>query len=259
MTFVDTHTHLYFPEYDDDREQMILRAREAGVKTFVNVGTDVDSSKMCLDYAKKYEDVYATAGIHPHDAKDATPDAMDEIEALLAEERVLALGEIGLDYFHNHSTKETQQKVLRQFFAMYQKSSKPLVIHCRDAYEDFAQILKEEISDTVRGVMHCFSSDKETMKTFLDLGFHISFAGPLTYKKNDELREACIACPEDRLLFETDAPFLAPQAYRGKRNETAYIVETLKLAAEIRKTSLEALGEQTTRNACRLFGIKPTC
>jgi len=222
MAFVDTHVHLNFPDYDADREEVIQRARQAGVEIFINVGTDVETSRASVKLAEEYDFVWASAGIHPHDAKDADPAAIQAIEDMLTHPRVIAVGEIGLDFFRDHSPRETQKEILKQFLGIHKVSGKPLILHCRDAYEDLAALLEEVHLPSYRGVMHCFSSDRKTMEKFLEFGLHISFAGPLTYKKNDPLREACAACPLDRLLLETDAPFLPPQSKRGKRNESGF-------------------------------------
>ncbi len=255
MGFIDTHVHLHFPDYDADRQTVIERSREAGIEGFVNVGTDVASSRVSLELARQYEFIWATAGIHPHDVKDADEKSFEEIEELLKHPKMVAIGEVGLDFFRDHSPREKQKEVLRQFIRLHLKIKKPLVLHCRDAYEDLRVLLIEEMAPPFQGVMHCFSSDSETMKKFVDLGFYISFAGPLTYKKNDVLREACRACPKDRLLFETDAPFLPPQSVRGKRNESAYLLETAQAACELHKIPLEELGRITTANARKLFGL----
>jgi TatD DNase family protein len=255
MGFVDTHVHLHFPEYDSDRPAVIERSRKAGVELFINVGTDVESSEASVKLAHQYEFVYATAGIHPHDAKDAHEEDFEEIERLLHHSKVVAIGEVGLDFFRNLSPAQVQRKVLSQFFELYRKTRKPLILHIRDAHREMKEQVLAELTPPVEGLLHCFSADKETMKAFLDLGFYISFAGPLTYKKNDTLREAFQACPSDRLLFETDAPFLPPQTKRGERNESSYLLETARLGAELRKMTLEELGRSTTENAKRLFRL----
>lgn len=252
MGFVDTHAHLHFPDYDADREAVIQRLRDAGFEFYVNVGTDYESSLKSLEYAKQHEFAYAAAGIHPNDTADTQPEDVVKILELLKHPRVVAIGEIGLDYYRDHSPKEKQKQILNAFLDFYQIIQKPLILHCRDAYEDLAAIL-EQRGKKWRGVMHCFSSDAAAMKRFLDLGFHISFAGPLTYKKNDALREACKACPIDRLVLETDAPFLPPQSMRGKRNEPVFMLETARTAAELHGVSLEEIGRLTTANARRLF------
>ncbi|HXV28186.1 MAG TPA: TatD family hydrolase [bacterium] len=255
MGFVDTHVHLHFPEYDQDRKEVIERSRTTGVDQFINVGTDVESSRVSLELAQKYGFIWATAGIHPHDVKDADAAALQRIEELLAHPRMVAVGEVGLDFFRDHSPREKQKEIFREFIRIHLKVRKPLVIHCRDAYEDLILLLEEEMKPPYHGVMHCYSSGLETMKHLVDKGLHISFAGPLTYKKNDALREACKACPKDRLLFETDAPFLPPQSMRGKRNESAFLIETAQAAADLHHMPIQELAEITTANAKALFGL----
>ncbi len=255
MGFADTHVHFHFPDYDKDREETIKRSREAGVEFFINVGTDVKSSEESLKLAHKYPDFYAAAGIHPHDAKDAHEEDFEALERLLHESKMVAIGEVGLDFFRNLSPAETQRKVLSRFFSLHRRIKKPLILHIRDAYEEMEDQVRAELSSPVEGVLHCFSSDKKTMIRFLDLGFYISFAGPLTYKKNDSLREAFQVCPTDRLLLETDAPFLPPQSKRGTRNESGYLLETAQVGAEIKKISVAELGRVTTENAKKAFHL----
>ena len=254
MPFVDTHVHLHFPDYKEDQMEVLKRAKAAGVEIFINVGTDLESSRESLALAESNDFIFASAGIHPHDAKDASTESIQQIAELLKKSRMVAIGEVGLDFFRDHSPKEKQKEVFREFIQLHHKIKKPLIIHCRDAYEEMRVLLKEE-GGVTGGVMHCFSSDADTMKHFLDMGFYISFAGPLTYKKNDVLREACKACPLDRLLLETDAPFLPPQSMRGKRNESGFLIETAEVAAGLHKIPLAKLGEKTTANARRLFGL----
>ena len=253
--FTDTHVHFHFPDYDPDREETIQRSREAGIQLFINVGTDVKSSEKALKLAHRHEDVYATVGIHPHDVKDAREEDFHALERLLHESKAVAIGEVGLDFFRDLSPRQTQKKVLNRFFDLHRKTRKPLILHIRDAYPQMKEQIRAELSPPVEGVVHCFSADKDIMKSFLDLGFYISFAGPLTYKKNDSLREAFQACPLERILLETDAPFLPPQSKRGKRNESAFLLETAQVGAEIKKMGLEELASQTTQNAKRLFRL----
>ena len=255
MSLTDTHVHLHFPEFTEDREAVIERSRQSGVELFINVGTDVESSEESVKLAQHYSFVHATVGIHPHDAKNAEEEDFQTFERMLRESKVVAIGEVGLDFFRNLSPVATQKKVLNEFFQLHRKTKKPLVLHVRDAYKEMREQVRSELGSSVEGVLHCFSADKETMKEFLDMGFYISFAGPLTYKKNDALREAFQECPLDRLLFETDAPFLPPQSRRGKRNESSFLLETAQFGAEIRKMSLDELGRVTTENAKRLFRI----
>ena len=254
MNFVDTHCHLHFPEFQPDSDQLIERAREAGVRFFINVGTDLESSRQAVAIAERFDFVYATVGIHPHDVKDATPEDMCHLAGLAKHPKVVAIGEVGLDFFRNLSPEAIQRKILIQFFEMAKQANLPLVLHIRDAYEPMVELLKTHFRSPIRAVSHCFSGTQEVMEKLVQLGLFISFAGPVTYKKNDALREAVKACPSERLLLETDAPFLAPQLHRGKRNEPAYMVETARRVADLRGISLEELAEITYQNTERLFG-----
>jgi len=253
--FFDTHAHLHYVDFEQDREAMIQRAESAGVKYFLNVGTDLASSRASLALAESHSNIWAAAGIHPHDAVKATEEDFAAIESLMGHERMAAVGEVGLDFFRDHSPADVQKDVFRRFVEMSLRVRKPLIIHCRDAYDALIEILREIQPSRYAGVIHCFSSDKQVMDKLLELGFYISFAGPLSYKKNDVLREACLACPRDRLLLETDAPFLPPQSLRGKRNESAYMLETASVMAELHGLDLAALADLTTCNARRLFRL----
>ena len=253
MNFVDTHVHLHFPDFDSDRSEIIERARRSGVRHFINVGTDLESSRKSIAIAEQYDFVYATIGIHPHDVKDARPEDMRELSQLAKHKKVVAIGEVGLDFYRNLSPEDVQRKFMIQFFEMAKEAHLPLVLHIRDAYEPMIELLKEHLKG-LRAVSHCFSGTREVMESLVALGLFISFAGPVTYKKNDSLREAAKACPADRILLETDAPFLAPQAHRGKRNESAFMMESARLVAELRGVSPEKLGEMSSHNAEVLFG-----
>lgn len=254
MGFVDTHVHLHFPEYSADLDSVLDRAQKAGLDLFINVGTDVKSSEEALRLAEQHELIWATAGIHPHDAQQADRQSVDRIEEILSHSKMVAIGEVGLDFFRDHSPREKQIEALRSFIDLHHKTQKPLILHCRDAYPELFELLRG-MGGPYQGLLHCFSSEQSTMFRFLDLGFYISFAGPLTYKKNDPLREACKVCPLDRLLLETDGPFLPPQSKRGERNEPAFLLETAELASELHGIPLAELGAKTTANARRLFGL----
>lgn len=256
MPFIDTHCHLHFPDYQTDIESVIDKARSSGVKYFVNVGTDLESSKASIALSEQYDFIYATAGIHPHDAKDATPEDMCQIAGLLKHPKIVAIGEVGLDYYRNLSPADVQIKILIQFFDLSKQSGLPLILHIRDAYQEAVDLLKKHFKPPVRAVSHCFSGNKEVMEKLLDLGLFISFAGPVTYKKNDALREAAKHCPLDRIVLETDAPFLAPQSNRGKRNEPAFLMETAQKIAEIKGISVDELGAATSKNCEALFKRK---
>ena len=255
MNLTDTHLHLHFPQYDADREEVIRRSIAGGVNCLINIGTDLEDSRKAIAVAEAHPEVYAAVGYHPHETKRAAAGELEELEKLLKHPKVVAVGEVGLDYFHDHSPREVQRELLYTFLQWYKKHQKPLILHCRDAYDDLLKILNSTVPFPCRGVLHCFSSDAATMKKFLDLGFHVAFGGALTYKKNDALREACRACPADRLLIETDAPYLAPQSRRGQRNEPLYMIETAEFMAKLRGVTLKDLAGVTAENAKRLFGI----
>jgi TatD DNase family protein len=251
----DTHAHLHFPEFDADREAMLARARASGVRRMLTIGTDIETSRASIALAAREADVWATVGIHPHDAAEADAAALAEIERLAAEPRVVAVGEIGLDYFRNLSPREDQHRAFRALIGIARRAGKPVVVHCRDAHEDTLAILAEERVADVRGIMHCFSGDVAIARRCLDLGLLISLAGPVTYPNARALPEVARFVPGDRLVVETDCPFLPPQGYRGKRNEPAYLSITATRVAELRGETIDALAARTTANARALLGI----
>ena len=251
----DTHTHLHFPEFDADREAMLERARASGVRRMLTIGTDVETSRASIALAAREADVWATVGVHPHDAAEADVAVLEEIEQLAAEPRVVAIGEIGLDYFRNLSPREDQHRVFRALLRIARRTRKPVVVHCRDAHEDTLAILAEERVGDVRGIMHCFSGDVAVARRCLDLGLVISLAGPVTYPNARALPEVARFVPGDRLVIETDCPFLPPQGYRGKRNEPAYLSITAARVAELRGEPVDTLAARMTANACALLGI----
>ena len=255
LDLFDTHAHLHFPDFDADREAMLARAREAGVHRMVTIGTDPESSRAAVSFAAREADVWATVGIHPHDAAEADAAALAEIERLAAGPRVVAVGEIGLDYFRNLSPPEDQQRVFRALIGVARQAGKPVVVHCRDAHDDVLAILAEERVADVRGIMHCFSGDVAIARRCLDLGLLISLAGPVTYPNARALPDVARFAPADRLVVETDCPYLPPQGYRGKRNEPAYLAITAGRVAELRGEPVEDLAARMTANACALLGI----
>jgi TatD DNase family protein len=255
VNLFDTHAHLHFPEFDADREAMLARARESGVQRMLTIGTDIETSHASIALAAREADVWATVGFHPHEASQADAAALGVIERLTAEPRVVAVGEIGLDYFRNLSPREDQHRAFRALIGIARRAGKPVVVHCRDAHDDVLAILAEERVADVRGIMHCFSGDVAIARRCLDLGFLISLAGPVTYPNARALPEVARFVPGDRLVVETDCPFLPPQGYRGKRNEPAYLAITAARVAELRGEPIETLAERTTANACALLGI----
>jgi TatD DNase family protein len=253
----DTHAHLDALQYDDDRQDMIERAKQEGVGRIINIGFNRETIPTTLRLTEQYDFIYAAVGWHPQDAKDMTPEDLPWIEELCLREKVVAIGEIGLDYHWDTSPRDTQARVFREQIRLARKLGMPIVIHNRDAHKDVVDILGEEQAADVGGIMHCFSGSWETAKLCLGLNFHISFGGPITFKNAKQPKEVLAQVPFDRLLLETDAPYLAPHPYRGKRNESSYIRLIAEVAAEIKGVSVDELIDITTANACRLFGIQP--
>lgn len=252
MTLIDSHCHLFYENLKNDLDGVLSRAAEKGVSSFICVGTNLEDSLECLELSEQYDVIYGSAGIHPHDAKDSPEDFIEKIAGLMTSDRMVAMGEVGLDYFRNISDPEIQKEVFRKQMALARELEKPIIFHNRDADGDAIQILSE--FPDVTGVAHCFSSDLETAKTFLDLGYYISFSGNLTFK-NSQLPMVAKELPLDKMLVETDSPYLSPVPFRGKPNEpgrTYYVVEKL---AEIHRVSIELIADTTTENARALFGI----
>ncbi|WP_135555172.1 TatD family hydrolase [Paenibacillus cymbidii] len=252
----DTHTHMNASAFDEDRDEAIRRAMANGVTRIVNIGFNRETIPTSLALAERYDFVYTAVGWHPQDAIDMREGDLEWIASLCKHEKVVAIGEIGLDYYWDTSPKDVQQRVFREQIRLARQIGKPIVIHNRDAHQDVVAILREEKADEVGGIMHCFSGSWETAKLCLDLGFHISFGGPITYKNAKQPKEVLAQVPLDRLLLETDAPYLTPHPYRGKRNETSYVRLVAEAAAEIRGMTLEEIAAVTTANAIRLLGLK---
>ena len=255
LELFDSHAHLHFPGFDEDRDAMLARARAAGVRRMLTIGTDAATSRDALALAEREPDVWATAGVHPHDAGESDEAAIAEVERLATAPRVVAIGEIGLDFFRNLSPPDVQARMLRRLLELARRVRKPVAIHCRDAHEQTLGILAEERVGEVGGIMHCFSGDVPIARRCLDLGLLISLAGPVTYPNARALPDVARFVPADRLVLETDCPFLPPQGYRGKRNEPAYLAITAARVAELRGEPLEALARRTSDNARRLLGV----
>lgn len=252
---IDSHTHLDAEQFDEDREQVIERALAAGVSKIVNIGFNRETIPTTLALAEKYDCIYAAIGWHPVDAVDMLPEDLAWIEELCGHEKVVAIGEIGLDYHWDKSSKEVQHRVFREQIRLARKLGLPIMIHNRDAHQDIVQILREEKASEVGGIMHCFSGSWETAKLCLDMNFYISFGGPVTFKNARQPKEVLAKVPLDRLLIETDAPYLTPHPHRGKRNESAYVRLVAEAAADIRGLSLDELAQITSANAARLLGF----
>lgn len=252
----DTHVHLNARQFMEDREETIQRAFDAGVKYMVVVGFDSETIPLAIEIAEQYDTIYAAVGWHPVDAIDMTEDHLKWIEELSAHPKVVAIGEMGLDYHWDKSPKDIQKEVFRKQIQLAKKVQLPIIIHNREATEDIIEILQEEDAQAVGGIMHCYNDSVEYVQTCLDMNFYISLGGPVTFKNAPLPKEVAVQVPGDRLLVETDAPFLAPHPNRGKRNEPAYVKLVAEEIADLRGVSLEELSKLTTQNAFSLFKLE---
>lgn len=250
---IDTHCHLDMAQFGDDREAVIGRAKEAGFDSLITVGSDLDSSLKALNLAGQYDFIYASVGIHPHDAKNFSQQTYEDLKEMTKNKKVVAIGETGLDYHYDHSPRSVQKEVFVRHLALAKETGLPVVIHSREAKEDTMAILNESGVDS--GVLHCFSGDTQMAEEAMSMGLSISLAGPVTFKKSSALREIARTVPDDYLLIETDAPYLSPEPLRGKRNEPCYMRNTAEYVAQLRGVSLEDIARITTLNAKRLFGL----
>ncbi|KND20479.1 LuxR family transcriptional regulator [Pannonibacter phragmitetus] len=251
---VDSHCHLDFPDFETERDEVIARAHAAGVKLMVTISTRVRKFPQVLAIAEAYDSVYCSVGTHPHNAHEELDVTADELVQLAQHPKVVAIGEAGLDYFYDKAPRASQAQGLRTHIEAARRTQLPLVIHSRDADEDMMAILTEEMGKgAFPALLHCFSSGPELARRGVELGLYVSFSGILTFKRSEEIREIAASVPRDRLLVETDAPYLAPQPWRGKRNEPAYTAFTAQILAEVHGVSAEDMARQTTDNFFRLF------
>ena len=265
--FVDSHAHLDGPQFDADREQVIARARDAGIRTIVAIGNgDGPEHVDCgILLAEKYDFIYATLGIHPHEARLADEAAYQKMELLARHPKVIAWGEIGLDYYYDHSPREVQKEVFTRQMELAAAARLPIVIHCRpseasdNAWEDCLGLMREHwAAKGLGGILHCFTGNWPHAKSALDMGFMISFAGNVTFPKAQQIRDAALEVPLERMLIETDSPYLAPLPHRGKRNEPAFVRETARKLGELRGVMAEEVGQQTSRNFYNFFKLAET-
>jgi TatD DNase family protein len=255
---VDSHCHLDFPDFADELDAIVARAGAAGIGRIVTIGTRVRRHDQVVAIADRFSNVFCSVGTHPHNAHEEPDVTAAELVARAAHPKVVAIGEAGLDYHYDFSPRVAQEQGLRTHIAAARETGLPLVVHCRNADVDMARILTEEAAKgSFRAVLHCFTGSRGFAFAGVALGCYVSFSGILTFKKSDELRAIAAALPAERLLVETDAPYLAPGRYRGKRNEPAYTVETAKVLAEVRGVSTEEIARQTTDNFFRLFAKVP--
>jgi TatD DNase family protein len=250
---IDTHAHLDFSQFKDDLEQVLERARQAGVGPIVNVGTGEYSSRQVVSLSSRYPQLWAAVGIHPHYAAQVSPSYLEDLTRLAERPRVIAIGETGLDYYRNLSPPDAQERLFRGHLRLACEVDKPVIIHSRDAHAETLKIIKEEALPSRKGVMHCFSGDRKFAHAFLELGLFLSLAGPVTYPRSHELRSLLKEIPRDRLLMETDAPYLPPQAFRSLRNEPAFVKAVYERVALALEVDLEQLARQVQENAAALF------
>jgi len=254
---IDSHCHLDFPDYGDELPEVLARARAAGVVRMICVGSgkDLGSARSAIALAAREPDIYASVGIHPHDVAHMDEASWQELDGLARAPRVVAIGETGLDYYYDHSPRDQQRSAFRRFIALACTTRLPIICHIRDAHEEAAEILAAENAAEVGGVIHCFTGGVADARRYLALGFQLSFSGILTFKNATAIREAAVDAPLERVMVETDAPYLAPIPHRGKRNEPSYVVNTLALLAELRGISFDEAAAATTANTRRVFNL----
>jgi TatD DNase family protein len=254
---IDSHCHLDFEDFDGDRDAVCARAAASGVDTMITIGASPSpqANARAVDLAERYPQIFATVGVHPHDASSVDDPLLHELTRLARGARVVGIGETGLDYHYEHSPRAAQREAFRRFVAMARAVQRPLVVHLRAADDDALALLREEHAHDIGGVIHCFSSNARSARAFLDLGFYLSFSGIVTFKNADDVRAAAAITPSDRILVETDAPFLAPIPFRGRRNEPALVAQTASTLAALRGEPLEAFATNTVANTKRLFRL----
>jgi TatD DNase family protein len=258
MELIDSHAHIDFPQFAEDREAMLDRARAAGVVALLAIGTGPGPEKLdaALPFAEQQDWIYATVGIHPHEAKEVTPRHLAELARLAQHPRVIAWGEIGLDYYHDHSPRDVQHRVFRDQMSLARQARLPIIIHCRDAWADCLNMIEEHWRPTgLGGILHCFTSTLEDARRGTEMGFLVSFAGNLTYPKTQNIRDVSKELPLENILIETDSPYLAPQPWRGKRNEPAYVAEVARTLASVRNLSLDEVAATTSENFRSFFRL----
>jgi TatD DNase family protein len=250
----DTHAHIDFGDFDHDRDEVVRRAEEAGVNRILIPGVDAASSRKAADLAERYVTVYAAAGIHPNETAAARPDDMAAVRELLARDRVVAVGETGLDFYRDRAPRDVQLRMFREHLDLARETGLPVIVHFRDVGEEGIEMTGPERFEGVRGVFHCFGGSARFMETLVRMGFFIGFDGPLTYPKSDRVEVARVV-PLDRALFETDSPFLAPQGRRGARNEPSFVAQIAEAFARVRGMTIEEATDASWRNAVELFGF----
>ena len=252
---IDSHVHLDDERFDGDRDILIKSLKSNGIELVINIGADMKSSIDSIELAKRYDNIYAAIGVHPHSASEMTENTLDELRDMAKEDKVIAIGEIGLDYYYDNSPRDIQRKWFREQLELAKELDLPVIIHSRDATKETYDIIKEAQDGTLRGVLHCFSGSVEVAMEYIKLGFYISIGGTVTFKNSRVVREVAEAVPLDKFLVETDCPYLTPEPYRGKRNEPMFVKYAAEKIAEIRGISFEELSKATNKNTKELFRI----
>ncbi|MDR7857599.1 TatD family hydrolase [Tissierella sp.] len=252
---IDSHAHLDDRRFDNDREMIIKNLKGNGVELVINIGADLQTSIASVSLAEKYDNIYAAIGVHPHSAKEMDYSTIEILKSFAKREKVVAIGEIGLDFHYDNSPRDVQRKWFKEQLKLAKEVDLPVVIHTREANQETFDILKEAQDGSLRGVLHCYSGSVEMALEYIKLGFYISLGGPVTFNNAKVAKEVAKAVPLDKLLIETDCPYLTPVPYRGKRNEPIFVKYVAETIAEIRGITIEELGEATNRNTKKLFGI----
>ena len=253
--FIDSHAHLDDERFDLDRDELINSLYENGIETVLNPGADLNTSRAAVLLSQKYSNIYAAVGCHPHDSKFMNDDTMNIFKELAENKKVIAIGEIGLDYYYDNSLRETQKNWFREQIRLAKELDLPYIVHDRDAHEDLFRIMKEEHYSGTRGILHCYSSSVEMAREFVKLGFYISLGGPVTFKKAKTPKLVAKEIPLDKLLIETDSPYLTPEPFRGKRNEPKYVKYVAEEIARIKEISVDVIAENTKLNFNKLFNL----
>ncbi|HLR21492.1 MAG TPA: TatD family hydrolase [Tissierellaceae bacterium] len=253
---IDSHVHLDDKRFDEDRDKIIEDLKANGVEFVINIGADLQTSINSVELADKYDNIYAAVGVHPHSAKDVNEDTLDQLREMSKKDKVLAIGEIGLDFHYDNSPRDIQRKRFKDQLKLAKEVELPVIIHSREATQETFDIMEEAQDGNLKGVLHCFSASPEMAEKYIKLGYYISLGGTVTFKNARIVREVAEALPLDKLLIETDCPYLTPEPYRGKRNEPMYVKYVAEKIAEIKGVSFEELVNQTNINAKKLFNIK---
>ena len=253
--FIDTHAHLFFPNFNGELDQVLERAKTAGVSKIIVPGTDLATSALAVELADKYEEIYAAVGIHPHDTKEWKDELINEIRNLAAHKKVIAIGEIGLDYYYDFSPKKIQINAFEKQIELAVELKKPIIVHNRESNDDIMEIIRSYKGSGLRAQFHCFAGSVEDARELVEMGHFISFPGNITFKKMDSLRKVLSAVSIENLLLETDSPFMTPEPYRGKRNEPAHVSLVAEKVAEVHNITIEEVAKRTNANAHKLFGL----